>query len=139
MSYDPNNSNIEYGQDGAVNGPFTVTNGSNVIKVTHPYHGLCEGDEITITGATTVIASRVTAYNLNVTTKITKVIDETYYNIEPTLDATQNASTTGGGALVKLEYRPSGIDININAIPITTLQPGDNVYITNHQKLIPKY
>ena len=97
---------------------------------------MCEGDEITITGATTIIASRVTAYNLNVTTKITKVIDETYYNIEPTLDATPNANTTGGGALVKLEYRPSGIDINVNAIPISVLNPGDNIYITNHQKLI---
>jgi hypothetical protein len=139
LSYDPNNSNIDYGQTGAVNGPFTVTNGSNVIKVTHPYHGLCEGDEITITGATTIIASRVTAYNLNVTTKITKIIDETYYNIEPTLDATPNASTTGGGVLVKLEYCPSSVDINVNAIPISVLNPGDNIYITNHQKLIPKY
>ena len=143
LSYDPNNSNIEYGktvgETTANAGPFYLTNGSNVIRVTHPYHGLSEGDEITITGATTIIASRVTAYNLNVTTKITKIIDDTYYNIEPTLDATPNSTTYGGGALVKLEYRPSGIDININAIPITTLQPGDNVYITNHQKLIPKY
>jgi len=233
LSYDPNNSNIEYGQTvsgtTANGGPFYLTNGSNVIRVTHPYHGLSEGDEITITGATTIIASSVTAYNLNVTTKITKIIDETYYNIEPTLSGTPTTQTTlgtdpisitngsniitithsshgfsvghiitisgattvladkvtadninvktsiksivdsntytiepsiaatpdstttgggnsvvvtvtyGGGALVKLEYRPSGIDININAIPITTLQPGDNVYITNHQKLIPKY
>jgi hypothetical protein len=143
LSYDPNNSNIEYGQTvsgtTANAGPFYLTNESNVIRVTHPYHGLLEGDEITITGAATIIVSRVTAYNLNVTAKITKVIDETYYNIEPTLDATPNSTTYGGGALVKLEYNPSGIDININAVPITTLQPGDNVYVTNHQKLIPKY
>jgi hypothetical protein len=143
LSYDPNHSNIEYGQTvsgtTADAGPFYLINGSNVIRVTHPYHGLHEGDEITITGAATIIASRVTAYNLNVTTKITKVIDETYYNIEPTLDATPNSTTYGGGALVKLEYNPPGIDININAVPITTLQPGDNVYVTNHQKLIPKY
>ena len=114
MSYDPNNSNIEYGQtvDGTTaNVVHFITNGSNVIRVTHPYHGLSEGDEITITGATTIIASRVTAYNLNVTTKITKIIDDTYYNLEPTLDATPNSTTYGGGALVKLEYRPSGIDI----------------------------
>jgi hypothetical protein len=143
LSYDPNNSNIEYGQTvggtTANTGPFYLTNGSNVIRVTHPYHGLQEGDEITITDAATIIASRVTAYNLNVTTKITKVIDETYYNIEPTLDATPNSTTYGGGALVKFEYRPESVDININAIPISTLNPGDNIYITNHQKLIPKY
>ena len=143
LSYDPNNSNIEYGKtvDGttANAGPFYLTNGSNVIRVTHPYHGLQEGDEITITGATTIISSRVTAYNLNVTTKITKIIDETYYNIEPTLDATPNSTTYGGGALVKLEYRPESVDVNINATPISTLNPGDNIYITNHQKMIPKY
>jgi hypothetical protein len=109
------------------------------IRVTHPYHGLQEGDEITITGAITIIASRVTAYNLNVTTKITKIIDETYYNIEPTLDATPNSTTYGGGALVKLEYRPESVDVNINATPISTLNPGDNIYITNHQKMTPKY
>ena len=120
-------------------GPFLLTDGSNVIRVTHPYHGLNEGDEITITGAETIIESRVTAYNLNVTTKITKIIDETYYNIEPTLDDTPNSTTYGGGAFVKLEYRPDSVDININAIPITTLQTNDNIYITNHQKLIPKY
>ena len=65
-----------------------------------------EGDEITITGAETIIECHVTAYNLNVTTKITKIIDETYYNIEPTLDDTPNSTTCGGGAFVKLEYRP---------------------------------
>ena len=143
LSYDPNNSNIEYGQTvggtTANSGPFYLTNGSNIIRVTHPYHGLQEGDEITITGAITIIASRVTAYNLNVTTKITKIIDETYYNIEPTLDATPNSTTYGGGALVKLEYRPESVDVNINAMPISALNPGDNIYITNHQKMTPKY
>jgi hypothetical protein len=145
LSTDPNNNDIEYGQTvsgtTANAGPFYVTENSPTIRVTHPYHGLSEGDEITITGATTIIANKVTAYNLNVTTPVTKVIDETYYNIAPSLTANPGSGETqyGGGALVKIEYTPSTVDVNVNAIPITTLQTGDNVYITNHQKLIPKY
>ena len=145
LSTDPANNDIEYGQTvsgtSANAGPFYVTENSSIIRVTHPYHGLSEGDEITITGAATIIAGKVTAYDLNVTTPITKVIDENYYNIAPSLTANPGSGETqyGGGALVKIEYTPSTVDVNVNAIPITSLQTGDNVYITNHQKLIPKY
>ena len=140
LSYDPNNSNIEYGQTGANNGPFYITSGSSTIKVIHPYHGLNVNDEIIITGSSDVIANEVIASDLNVTTKVTKVIDSSSYNIAPTLtDSSPSSTVYGGGALVKIEYKPKNIDVNINAIPIATLQPGDNVYITNHQKTVPKY
>jgi hypothetical protein len=139
LSYDPNNSDKIYGTTGANAGPFYVTSGSTTIKVTHPFHGLSVGDEIIITGATEIIADRVTANDLNVSTKVTKVIDVNYYNISPTLSASPDSTTYGGGESIKIELRPKSVDININAIPISTLQPGDNIYVSNHQKLIPKY
>ena len=139
LNTDPNNSDEEYGSSGAEDGPFYVVNGDNRIKVIHPKHGLYTGDEITITGATDVIVSRVTAADLNVTTPITYVISRDAYYIEPTLTATPNSTTYGGSSAVKIESYPKSVDVNINAIPITTLNSGDNVYITNHQKPVPKY
>jgi hypothetical protein len=76
--------------------PFTLISGSTEIIVTHKEHGLNVGDKITIEGAATVLASSVTAANLNVTTSIKRIVDKDSYIIEPTIDATPNTNASLG-------------------------------------------
>ena len=96
-------TNITLGTD-----PFSVTNGSDTITVTHSVHGLVAGDVITISGATDVVADEVTAANLNVTTSVISVTDEDTYTITPSIAATPTSTTTGGGSSVVVSKTTGG-------------------------------
>ena len=87
---------LSYGKLSLDANPFTLISGSTEIIVTHNEHGLNVGDKITIEGAATVLASSVTAANLNVTTSIKRIVDKNSYIIEPTIDATPNTNASLG-------------------------------------------
>jgi hypothetical protein len=88
------------------NNPFSVTNGSNLVTVTHATHGLSVGDLITLAGSTAVggITPNVTQVPVNT------VIDADHYTYLFTSNATSTA--TGGGAAVTYKYEiPIGVEL----------------------------
>lgn len=118
-------------------GPFTKTINSKILTVTHENHGLFVDDTIVINNAN-VDGSHDYRFNtLNVTTKILKVVDSNTYEIDLGVVAT-SSNSFGGKRVVLYSYSKSK-DTNYEALPITTINSGENLHIYNHQKLIPKY
>lgn len=81
--------------------PFTATNGSSVINVLDVDHLANEGDYVQISGATG-LGGNVTASVLNTNLRISRIVDNDNYEI--TLGVTANASDTGQGGSVTIQY-----------------------------------
>lgn len=71
--------------------PFTTTNGSSLVVVTHANHGAISGDYVTFSGASTV-----GGLNLNNEYEITYVDTNTYTIVAAT---TASSTATGGGTV----------------------------------------
>ncbi len=75
--------------------PFAVTNGSPVVTVTHPLHGLATGAQVNVSGAAAVGGITPTGnYTITVTTPSAYTI---------THGSNAGATTTGGGAAVVVQ------------------------------------
>jgi len=87
--------------------PLATTSGSAVVTVTQTAHGLTTGNWVTFTGATAVAG--VSATILNTAYQVTVTGANTYtINVSTILSTlTANATTTGGGTVVKV-YVQSG-------------------------------
>lgn len=81
--------------------PFTATNGSAVINVYDVDHSAEEGDYVQISGATG-LGGNITASVLNTNLRISRIVDNDNYEI--TLGVTANASDTGNGGSVTIQY-----------------------------------
>jgi hypothetical protein len=94
----------------APTGPFTATNGSNIITVTDPTYNPELGDYVTFSGAVS-LGGNVTATVLNQEYEVIGVPSATTYTIQ--VSVTANASDTGrGGAVVTgTYYVPSGLNV----------------------------
>jgi hypothetical protein len=80
-----------------VNNPFTTTNGSKLVSVSHTAHGVIEGDTIIFSGASTF-----NGINPNGTWIVLTVTNANAYVFQHT--STANASGAGGGAAVTYQY-----------------------------------
>jgi hypothetical protein len=78
--------------------PFTTSNGSNVVIVTHVAHGANAGDYVTFSGAATFNGVTISGEY-----QIDSVIDADLYRIQHGTTATGSGS--GGGASVTYEYQ----------------------------------
>jgi len=74
--------------------PFTTTNGSNTVSVSHEGHGFSVNDKVTFTGSATVAG-----LDLNRTFFVDNVTS-TGYTIQVPVGETATADTTGGGTSV---------------------------------------
>jgi hypothetical protein len=105
----PTNSVLLTRQDLLPPNPFTVSNGSAVVTVSHPDHGLFTGIQITFSGATAVGGITVSgAYTVTVTG-----VDA--YTITHGSNATSNA--TGGGTAVLGQLARTAV----NGVRLTSL------------------
>jgi hypothetical protein len=80
--------------------PFATTNGDATVTITHTAHGARALDTIVISGA-----SAVAGLSLDGEHEIATVVDANSYTIEAGSNA--NATTTGGGTAVLIEYEIS--------------------------------
>lgn len=88
--------------------PFSATDGSVIITVTHSNHGAVVGDFVTFSGATG-LGGNITADFLNSEHQITSINSSNEYEI--TLGIAANASDTGLGGSVTATYQiNSGLD-----------------------------
>jgi hypothetical protein len=89
------------------NNPFVVTNGSATITVTDTSHGAITGDFVTFSGATG-LGGNITATVLNAQYQVTVLTANTYtFTASATANATDVASSPGGGASVVATYQIS--------------------------------
>jgi len=95
---------------GAPSGPFTATNGSNIITVTDATYSPSVGDYVTFSG-TTSLGGTITAAVLDAEFVVLTTPTSSTYTIQ--VSATANGSDTGhGGATVVAAYQvPRGNDI----------------------------
>lgn len=118
-------------------GPFAKVNGTSTVTVSHENHGLFVDDTITITNANVDHEADYRSNQINKTTKILKVINANSYEID--LGVTATASGNFGGRHTIVYSFSKTVDVNYNALPVTTIEPGESLQVYNHQKLIPKY
>ncbi len=76
--------------------PFSMTNGSAVVRVTHTAHGHVTGDHVTFSGA-----SSAGGFQVSGTYRLTYVSDDTY---DITHSSNATSTTTGGGSSVVAKY-----------------------------------
>ena len=97
-----------------LNNPFTATNGSSVITVSHTAHGCNNGDFVTFSGAVG-LGGLITASVLNREFQITKINANSYtITVSATANATDAAGSPGGGAAVSAAYQiPTGQEISV--------------------------
>jgi hypothetical protein len=89
------------------NNPFVVTLGSAVVTVTDTSHGCVTGDFVTFSGATG-LGGNITATVLNAQYQVTVLTANTYtFTASATANATDVASSPGGGASVVATYQIS--------------------------------
>ena len=96
------------------NNPFVVTNGSATITVTDTDHGCVTGDFVTFSGAVG-LGGNITAAVLNAQYQVSVINANSYtFTASATANATDVASSPGGGASVVATYQ-----INVGpAIPV---------------------
>lgn len=87
--------------DTASNNPITTTNGSSVIKVYDPGHGVNVGDYVTLSGAYTFNGVDTSATNDE--HAVTAVDDNQYYYVD--CGDVANATGAGGGPNVVIAYQ----------------------------------
>lgn len=78
------------------NNPFATVNGSATVTVTHSIHGAAVGDTVTIGGASAVAGLTLSG------DYIIQTVSTNTYTITAASNA--NATTTGGGAAVNVQY-----------------------------------
>ena len=95
---------------GAPTGPFTATNGSNILTVTDATYNPELGDYVRFSGSVG-LGGNVTAAVLNQEYQVIAVPSATTYQVQ--LSVTANASDTGkgGATVVATYYVPSGLDV----------------------------
>ena len=86
----------------SLSGPFSASNGSALLTITHAAHGANTNDFVTFVGATG-LGGVVTADILNAEHQITAVLSDSQYQI--TLSVEANASDTGNGGSVDAVYQ----------------------------------
>jgi hypothetical protein len=77
--------------------PFTTTNGSPTVKVTHTAHGAATGNFVSFSGATAVAGLTISGEY-----QIGTIVDANHYDI--TASGNANTGTTGGGTAVSVIY-----------------------------------
>lgn len=80
--------------------PIATTNGSPILTISDTAHGHRVGDYFVMSGAATVAGISTGA--LNTTHVISEYVDDDSFRI--TISENANATTTGGGAAVKIQY-----------------------------------
>ncbi len=96
--------------------PFTATNGSAVINVTHTDHGALTGDYVTYMGAgITGLGGNITASVLTGEFVITVINTNSYsITVGATANATDAAGSPGGGSVICLSvFSMDSSDLNV--------------------------
>jgi hypothetical protein len=88
--------------------PLTIVSGSNQMTVVDATYQPSIGDYLTISGASTIGASNVTATVINREYSVTSLVNATSYKV--TLSVTANASATGGGTVAIAYQQPIGLN-----------------------------
>jgi hypothetical protein len=87
---------------------FTITNGSNSMVIVDGGYNPSVGDYLTISNASSISTSNVTAAVLNTEYSVVSVINSIAYTV--TLPVTANASATGGGSANIAYQQPIGLN-----------------------------
>jgi hypothetical protein len=88
--------------------PLTIVSGSNQMTVVDATYQPNVGDYLTISGASTIGTSNVTAAVINTEFSVTSLVNATAYKV--TLSVTANASGTGGGTVAIAYQQPVGLN-----------------------------
>jgi hypothetical protein len=88
--------------------PLTIVSGSNQMTVVDATYQPNVGDYLTISGASTIGSSNVTAAVINTEFSVTSLVNATAYKV--TLSVTANASATGGGTVAIAYQQPIGLN-----------------------------
>jgi hypothetical protein len=88
--------------------PLTIVSGSNQMTVVDATYQPSVGDYLTISGASTIGSSNVTANVINTEFSVTSLVNATAYKV--TLSVTANASGTGGGTVAIAYQQPIGLN-----------------------------
>lgn len=88
--------------------PLTIVSGSNQMTVVDATYHPSIGDYLTISGASTIGSSNVTATVINREYSVTSLVNATSYKV--TLSVTANASATGGGTVAIAYQQPIGLN-----------------------------
>jgi hypothetical protein len=88
--------------------PLTIVSGSNQMTVVDAGYLPNVGDYLTISGASTIGSSNVTATVINKEYSVTSLVNATAYKV--TLSVTANASATGGGTVAIAYQQPTGLN-----------------------------
>ena len=96
---------LAYTSSPALNNPFAVTSGVQIITVTDTQYAPNIGDFVTYSGATGFAG--LSASDLNTEFQVTNVINSTTYEITLPAGITPSSTTSGGGAAVVARYQIS--------------------------------
>ena len=88
--------------------PLSIVNGSNQMTVVDATYQPNVGDYLTISGASTIGTSNVTAAVINTEFSVTSLVNATAYKV--TISVTANASGTGGGTVAIAYQQPVGLN-----------------------------
>ena len=88
--------------------PLTIVSGSNLMTVVDATYQPNVGDYLTISGASTISTSNVTATVINTEYSVTSLVNATAYKV--TISVTANASATGGGTVAIAYQQPIGLN-----------------------------
>jgi len=88
--------------------PLTIVSGSNQMTIVDAGYHPNVGDYLTISGASTIGTSNVTAAVINTEYSVTSLVNATAYKV--TLSVTANASGTGGGTVAIAYQQPIGLN-----------------------------
>lgn len=88
---------------------FTITSGSNSMVIVDSGYSPSVGDYLTISNASNISTSNVTATVLNAQYSVSTVINSTAYTV--ILPVTANASATGGGTANIAYQQPIGLNV----------------------------
>lgn len=92
----------------ALNNPFSVTNGSNIMTVADASHGATVNDFVTFSGATAF--ANLTTAQLNREYEITQIVDGNTYRVTLPVSATSTVSGAGGASVVASYQVNTGLD-----------------------------
>lgn len=97
-----------------LSGPFSATNGSNILTVDDTAHGCTVGDFVTFSGATG-LGGNVTAAVLNQEYQVATVVNANKYTV--VMSVTANSSDSGNGGTVTAKYQIQiGLDTQVGGV-----------------------
>jgi hypothetical protein len=111
------------------NNPLDVHSGSATMDIHWTAHGLSVGDEITLSGSTTVDAVDAATY-INVTHRVSTVISAN--EISVTLGTTAGSTTTGGGDNITASTIGRAAVLGANPISVVNATPTVTIAYTAH-------